>query len=129
MGAVLDGYTRDTPQVLAQNFPVFARGRWAQDSSIRTNVVDFRCTIEIGQVTIHDGDIVFGDMDGVLIIPKEVEKECIEKAFEKAAGEKKVRSAIEGGMSGCRDPESDNPIRDHGSLLVLLSVIVFHHFQ
>lgn len=99
VGAVLDGYTRDTPQVLAQNFPVFARGRWAQDSSIRTNVVDFRCTIEIGQVTIHDGDIVFGDMDGVLIIPKEVEKECIEKAFEKAAGEKKVRSAIEGGMS------------------------------
>lgn len=99
VGAVLDGYTRDTPQVLAQNFPVFARGRWAQDSSIRTNVVDFRCTIEIGQVTIHDGDIVFGDMDGVLIIPQEVEKECIEKAFEKAAGEKKVRSAIEGGMS------------------------------
>mgnify|MGYP000439389048 FL=1 len=42
---------------------------------------------------------VIFDMDGVLIIPKEVEKECIEKAFEKAAGEKKVRSAIEGGMS------------------------------
>lgn len=99
MGAVLDGYTRDTPQVLAQNFPVFARGRWAQDSSIRTNVVDFRCAIEIGQVTIHDGDIVFGDMDGVLIIPKEIATECIEKALEKAAGEKKVRAAIEGGMS------------------------------
>lgn len=99
MGAVLDGYTRDTPQVLAQNFPVFARGRWAQDSSIRTNVVDFRCTIEIGQVTIHDGDIVFGDMDGVLIIPKEIATECIEKALEKATGEKKVRAAIEGGMS------------------------------
>ena len=44
VGAVLDGYTRDTPQVLSQNFPVFARGRWAQDSSIRTNVVDYRCT-------------------------------------------------------------------------------------
>ena len=99
VGAVLDGYTRDTPQVLAQNFPVFGRGRWAQDSSIRTNVVDFRCTIEIGQVTIHDGDIVFGDMDGVLIIPKEIATECIEKALEKAAGEKKVRAAIEGGMS------------------------------
>ena len=52
VGAVLDGYTRDTPQVLAQNFPVFARGRWAQDSSIRTNVVDFRCAIEIGQFAI-----------------------------------------------------------------------------
>ena len=54
-GAVLDGYTRDTPQVLQQNFPVFAKGRWAQDSFIRTNVVDFRCRIEIGQVVIDDG--------------------------------------------------------------------------
>ncbi len=99
VGAVLDGYTRDTPQVLAQNFPVFAADRWAQDSSIRTNVIDFRCTVEIGKVVIHDGDLVFGDMDGVLIIPKEAAEECIERSLEKAAGEKKVRKAIEGGMS------------------------------
>ena len=98
-GAVLDGYTRDTPQVLQQNFPVFAKGRWAQDSFIRTNVVDFRCRIEIGQVVIDDGDIVFGDMDGVLIIPRRAEAECIERALEKAAGEKVVRKAIEEGMS------------------------------
>ncbi|MFV0504236.1 MAG: RraA family protein [Lachnospirales bacterium] len=99
VGAVLDGYTRDTPQVLSQNFPVFAKARWAQDSSIRTNVVDFRCTIEIGKVIIKNGDIVFGDMDGVLIIPKEVANECIEKSLEKARAEKVVRKAIEGGMS------------------------------
>lgn len=99
VGAVLDGYTRDTPQVLEQNFPVFATGCWAQDSSIRTYVCDFRCTIEIGQVTIHDGDLVFGDVDGVLIVPKEIVEEVIEKALEKAAGEKLVRKAIEGGMS------------------------------
>lgn len=77
VGAVLDGYTRDTPQVLAQNFPVFATARWAQDSGIRTNVIDFRCTIEIGGVIIHDGDLVFGDMDGVLIIPRDAADECI----------------------------------------------------
>lgn len=99
VGAVLDGFTRDTPQVLAQNFPVFAMDRWAQDSSIRTNVVDFRCPIEIGQVTIQDGDIVFGDMDGVLIVPKAVATECIEKSLIKASGEKLVRKAIEGGLS------------------------------
>lgn len=98
-GAVLDGYTRDTPQVLAQNFPVFATGRWAQDSSIRTNVIDFRCTIEIGGVVIHDGDLVFGDMDGVLIIPREAADQCIEESLKKAAGEKQVRKAIESGMS------------------------------
>ncbi|MGE4275611.1 MAG: RraA family protein [Lawsonibacter sp.] len=98
-GAVLNGYHRDTPQVLAQNWPVFSRGPWAQDSSVRTQVVDFRCPIEIGQVTIHDGDLIFGDVDGVLVIPKEVAERVVEQALEKAAGEKKVRAAIEGGMS------------------------------
>lgn len=99
VGAVLDGYTRDTPQVLSQNFPVFAKDRWAQDSSLRTNVIDFRCTIEIGKVIIHDGDLIFGDMDGVLVIPQNAVNECIERALEKASGEKLVRKAIEGGMS------------------------------
>lgn len=99
VGAVIDGNTRDTPQVLSQNFPVFAKQCWAQDSSIRTNVVDFRCPIEIGQVTIEDGDIIFGDIDGVIVIPKKIEKICIEKALEKASEEKVVRNEIEEGMS------------------------------
>ena len=60
---------------------------------------DYRCTIEIGQVTIHDGDLVFGDIDGVLIIPFGIKDEVLEKALIKASGEKKVRRAIEGGMS------------------------------
>ena len=79
VGAVLDGYSRDTPQVLEQNFPVFCTQCWAQDSSVRTYVCDYRCTIEIGQVTIHDGDLVFGDIDGVLIFPAEVKDEVIER--------------------------------------------------
>lgn len=99
VGAVLNGWHRDTPQVLEQNWPVFSCGCYAQDSSVRTQVVDFRCDIEIGQVTIHDGDLIFGDVDGVLVIPAQIADEVIEKALEKAAGEKRVRKAIEGGMS------------------------------
>lgn len=98
-GAVLNGWHRDTPQVLEQNWPVFSRGCYAQDSSVRTQVVDYRCTVEMGQVTIHPGDYVFGDIDGVLVIPAEIADEVIEKSLEKAAGEKLVRKAIEGGMS------------------------------
>ncbi len=98
-GAVVNGWHRDTPQVLEQNWPVFSCGCYAQDSSVRTKVVDYRCTIEIGQVTIKNGDIIFGDIDGVLVIPKEVATEVIEKSLEKAACEKVVRKAIEGGMS------------------------------
>ncbi|MCR5346691.1 MAG: RraA family protein [Fretibacterium sp.] len=98
VGAVLDGYTRDTPQVLEQNFPVFCTGTWAQDSSVRTYVFDYRCDIEIGQVTVHNGDIVFGDVDGVLIIPKEIMEEVISRALDKAGKEKTMRKAVEGGM-------------------------------
>ena len=98
-GAVIHGWHRDTPQVLEQNWPVFSRGCWAQDSGVRTVVLDYRCCIEIGDVTINDGDIIFGDIDGVLIIPQKVANEVIVKALEKASGEKTVRKAIEGGMS------------------------------
>lgn len=99
VGAVVNGWHRDTPQVLEQNWPVFSCGCYAQDSSIRTQVVDFRCQIEVGQVTIKNGDLVFGDVDGVLIIPGEVAEEVLEKSLEKAAGEKVVRQAIESGMT------------------------------
>jgi 4-hydroxy-4-methyl-2-oxoglutarate aldolase len=98
-GAVINGYHRDTPRVLEQNWPVFSRGRFAQDSAVRTQVVDFRCALEIGGVAIEPGDLVFGDLDGVVIVPRQVEKEVIDKAIEKARGEKNVRKAIEGGMS------------------------------
>lgn len=98
-GAVVDGWHRDTPQVLAQSFPVFSTGAWAQDSSVRTQVQQFRCPIEIGQVTIHDGDLVFGDRDGVVIIPRSVHEEVVVGALEKASTEKVVRRAIEAGMS------------------------------
>lgn len=98
VGAVLDGPSRDTPQVLDQNFPVFCNGCWAQDSSLRTVVSNIRCPIEIGQVTVHDGDLIFGDIDGVLVVPRGIVPEVLERALEKAAGEKLVRRAIEEGM-------------------------------
>ena len=99
VGAVVDGWHRDTPQVLAQDWPVFSRGCYAQDSSVRTQVVDYRCPLEIGQVRVESGDLIFGDIDGVLVIPRKVAKEVLEKALEKAATEKTVRKAIEGGMT------------------------------
>jgi len=99
VGAVLDGFHRDTPKVLEQNWPVFSRGRFAQDSGVRTQVVDYRCPIEIGQVTVQPGELIFADLDGVVVIPKKVEAETIERALAKARGEKLVRKEIEGGMS------------------------------
>ena len=98
-GAVINGYHRDTKMMLEQNFSVFSRGRFAQESGVRTKVIDYRCPIEIGAVWINPGDLVIADMDGVLIVPKEIEEEVIEKALAKARAEKKVREEIENGMS------------------------------
>lgn len=98
-GAVINGFHRDTPKVLEQNWPVFSRGRFAQDSAVRTQVVDFRCPVEIGQVLVQPGDLVFGDLDGVVVVPIKVETEVIERALVKARGEKLVRKEIEAGMS------------------------------
>jgi len=99
VGAVLDGFHRDTPKVLEQAWPVFSRGRYAQDSAVRTAVAAYRCAIEIGGVWIEPGDLVFGDLDGVVIVPRTLESEVITRALEKARGEKVVRKAIEDGMT------------------------------
>jgi len=98
-GAVLDGYSRDTNEVLELGLPVFSYGGYAQDQGPRGTVVDWRIGVEINAVRINPGDIVFGDRDGVLIIPKEAEEEAIRRALEKASTENKVRDAIQNGMS------------------------------
>lgn len=99
VGAVVNGFHRDTHKVLEQQWPVFSRGRFAQDSAVRTQVVDYRVPIEIGRVLVEPGDLVFGDLDGVVVVPRRVEKEVIAQALEKASGENLVRKEIENGMS------------------------------
>lgn len=99
VGAVVDGYSRDTVGVLQLGFPTFSRGRYSQDQGPRGKVIDFRVPVEIGGIRIHPGDIIFGDLDGVLVIPREHEEEVIRLAMEKARGEKLVAKAIREGMS------------------------------
>ena len=99
VGAVVDGYHRDTVKVLEQQFPVFSAGPYAQDSSPRTVVRDFGVPIEIGGVKVRPGDLVVGDVDGVLVIPAEVEDEVVARALDKASAESVVRRDIEAGMS------------------------------
>jgi regulator of RNase E activity RraA len=98
VGAVVNGYSRDTKGILAQNFACFSMGRYSQDQRPRGKVVDFRCTIKFGDVTVRPGDIIFGDLDGVCVVPKEIETEVFTQSFEKARGEKRVFEAIKGGM-------------------------------
>lgn len=98
-GVLADGYVRDTHGILKQNFPTFARGSYAQDQRYRGEVLAYRTEIEIGGVRIAPGDVVFGDIDGVLIIPRAVVNEAIQHALEKVRTESELRTALERGMS------------------------------
>ena len=98
-GAVLDGYYRDTKGLMRMKFPTFGYGSYGQDSGPRYKVHDFRVPIEIGAVRIHPGDIIFGDIDGVCVVPQEAEREVFAKALEKARNEKLVKQALEAGVS------------------------------
>ena len=98
-GAVVHGYSRDTNEILELDFPTFSFGGYAQDQGPRGKVVDYRSPIEMEGVRIAPGDIVFGDNDGVCIVPQSAEQAVFTAALEKARGENQVRKALEEGMS------------------------------
>ncbi len=97
-GAVVDGYSRDTRGILSLGFPTFSHGSYAQDQGPRGKVLDFRIPIQVGQARVNPGDIVFGDLDGVCVVPQAAEREILDAAFDKARKEKVVRKALEEGM-------------------------------
>lgn len=98
VGAVVNGYSRDTKGILDLNFPCFSYGPYAQDQAPRGKVIDFRVPIEIEGVRINDGDILVGDIDGVCVVPRAIEEEVFTQALEKARGERMVLKKIQEGM-------------------------------
>jgi len=98
-GAVVHGFHRDTREILRLRFPVASFGSYAQDQGPRGKVVDWRVPIEMDGVRIRPGDVIYGDRDGVLVVPAEAVNEAFAGAFEKARGENAVLKALEQGMS------------------------------
>ncbi|MGF9714872.1 MULTISPECIES: RraA family protein [Paenibacillus] len=97
-GAIIDGMVRDAKKILELGFPVFSIGFRPTDSLGRNEVIEYDVTIECGGVTVQPGDLIFGDMDGVVVIPKAIEKLVIEQALDKVSGENLVRDKIREGM-------------------------------
>lgn len=98
-GVVVNGYVRDTREICKLKYPTFCFGRYGQDSAPRYKVVDFRVPVQIGDVRIAPSDIIYGDIDGVLVVPRDCEEQVFRLALEKARGEKKVANAIKDGLS------------------------------
>ena len=74
-------------------------GGYAQDQGPRGKVLDYHTPIEFSGVRVNPGDVVFGDLDGVLIVPAEAVTDAFEGAIGKARGEQLVAQAIRAGMS------------------------------
>jgi regulator of RNase E activity RraA len=96
-GAVLDGLVRDSRQIRALGFPVFCTGRRPLDSCGRGIVVDFDVPIQIDGVRINSGDLVLGDCDGVVVVPRAAEDEVLARAWAKLAGEDTTRAELRAG--------------------------------
>jgi regulator of RNase E activity RraA len=98
--AVVDGYHRDTREILNLGFPVFSSGAYAQDQKLRGKVTDFRCRIAFtNKCVVAPGDLLVGDVDGVLVVPKDSVSDILQAALAKVAGEETVRRSI---LSGDR---------------------------
>jgi regulator of RNase E activity RraA len=80
------------------NFPVYARATCVYDSLNRQRVVDVDIPVEIDGVTFGPGCLVFSDEDGVVVVPREVEAEAIQRAWDKVHAENVVRDSIRDGM-------------------------------
>jgi regulator of RNase E activity RraA len=98
-GVVVDGYARDVHEIQHIGLPTMVRGFRPLDSYGRDEVVEISTPVTIGGVVIRQGDLIFGDADGLVVVPSEIEADVIERAFAKVEAEGEMRSALAGGMS------------------------------
>jgi len=96
-GCVTDGLTRDIRAIRAMRFPVFHGGIGPLDSKGRGQVAAIDVPVECAGVHVERGDLVFGDADGVIVIPKAVENEVLASALKKVSGENSTRAALRRG--------------------------------
>jgi regulator of RNase E activity RraA len=98
IGAIVDGAVRDVAAMRRMDFPVFARGRSVYDSKDRQRVVDLDVPVAIDGVLFQPGDLVIADADGVVVIPHTVQRETLQRAWDKVHAENVTRDAIRQGM-------------------------------
>lgn len=97
--AVINGGLRDTIQVLKQNFPVFYRYRSSNGSLGRTKITGYNLPVRIGKVYIKPGDVIFGDVDGVIAIPRSIAYDVLLRAEAIKRQEKEMRTWVYEGFS------------------------------
>lgn len=98
-GVLLDGYARDVKALKETKFPLFYKGRDVRTSKGRCEINECQIPVILDGVTIRPGDYIFGDIDGVIVIPKEVAEEVIRQAAETVEKENEVRTRLLNGST------------------------------
>lgn len=98
-GCVCDSQIRDCVRIIEMDFPVYYAGIRPLDSMGRARVMDYDVTIKCGDVTVRPNELVFADFDGIVVIPKEAEKEALVLAREKAGKESLTRNELLAGKT------------------------------
>ena len=97
--ACIDGGIRDTHQILEADFPVFYEYRISNGSLARCQITHYQIPVKIGDVTVKPGDIVLGDIDGVLVVPRNIAYEVLVRAEEIKENEKKIYEWVKEGQT------------------------------
>lgn len=98
-GVITDGGIRDYNEIVGLDFPTFCTGLTPYDSLGRMDGKEHDTSIVCGGICVNPGDLVFGDIDGVVVVPQEIFEEVIEKAWDKVQGENTVREELRAGAS------------------------------
>lgn len=97
-GAVVDGGVRDTHKVLEQKFPVFCKYRSSNGMLGRFRTTAWQVPIMIGEVRIFPGDVVFGDIDGVIVVPRSLAYDVLLRAEAIRDNEVEIKEMVSSGM-------------------------------
>jgi 4-hydroxy-4-methyl-2-oxoglutarate aldolase len=98
-GCVCDSQIRDCVKIMKMGFPVYYSGIRPLDSKGRAIVNAYDVPVRCGEVLVNPGDIVYADFDGIVVVPKAVEKEVFKKANEKVNRENLSRKELLAGKS------------------------------
>lgn len=98
-GAVVDGITRDTKAIMGMKFPVFMRGIGPADSKGRIDVINHHLRIKCAGAWVNPGDVIFGDNDGVVVVPQDIAIDIVRLAEEKYEKEKNFEGGLRKGAT------------------------------
>ncbi|MBC8080758.1 MAG: RraA family protein [Gorillibacterium sp.] len=98
-GAIVDGGVRDTDKILEQNFPVFCKYRTSNGMLGRFRMIGWQMPVKLGDVIIFPGDVILGDIDGVIVVPRNLAYDVLLKAEYIKENEKEIKQMVVDGLT------------------------------